>query len=213
MPPQSASGQIDPQRAREQRAQLENRIRIKKGSILDKERLVHEIDRDLRSLQEEVHHLEQDEKRLSDETHKMNQDIQREHTLSRSTDMGLRETTQNLQHKEEEIRRLERDIELLRAQIVEKEQRIHEIKEETRHLARDKEEFRRSGELGHFTAQTEQGHLHDAQLKLQLLTQSLQRKQNEVHHKEEQQRSVRREINFMQQELTQMEAELSHIPH
>ena len=87
------------------------------------------------------------------------------------------------------------------------------IKEDTRHLARDKEEFRRGGELEHFTVKGEEGRLHEVQVKLQLLAQERLRKENEFKHKEDMQKEIHREINFMEQEISQLEVELSRLTH
>jgi chromosome segregation ATPase len=204
---QTAADRIHAQQAR---MQIENKLRVKKGNVLDKERVIHEIEREKRTLNEEVHHLEQETKRFTDEVRKMEQELKQGVGVTKNMEMGLRETSQTLQHKEEEMRRIEREIEQLKQQIIEKERCIAEIKEETRHLARDKEEFRRSGELEHFTSKTEEGHLHEQQIKLQLLTQEKLRKDNELKHNEERERITHREMNFLQQEITQLEAELSH---
>lgn len=215
MPPQNS---VNPQqsaqehaRVQQLRATLENRLRIKKGSKTDKERLIHEIERDTVLLEGQLHHLEMEDKRLGEEVRKMNQEIQHETGTKKNMEMGLRDTTQSLSHKEEEIRRLDKEIEGLHRQIEEKQHEIASIKEDTRHLARDKENFRRGGELEHFTVKNEEGHLHEIQIKLQLLGQDMLRKQNELKHREDQQKTIHREINFMDQEIAQIEAELQHL--
>lgn len=218
MPPQNSgtnSQQSAQEHARVQqlRATLENRLRIKKGTKIDKERLIHDIDRDAVLLEGQLHHLEMEDKRLGDEVRKMNQEIQHEAGAKKNMDMGLRDTTQTLSHKEEEIRRLDKEIDGLKRQIEEKQHEIASIKEDTRHLARDKENFRRGGELEHFTVKNEEGHLHEIQIKLQLLGQDILRKQNELKHREEQQKTIHREINFIDQEISQIEAELQHLLH
>lgn len=195
------------------REQLENRLRIRKGSKLDKERLIHDIDRDVVQLGGQLHHIEMEEKRLSEEVRKMSQEIKQEVGEKKNLDMGLRDTAQSLSRKEEEMRRLDREIETLQRQIEEKKREIAAIKEDTRHLARDKEEFRRSGELEHFTVKSEEGHLHEVQVKLQLLSQDKLRKENELKHKEDQQKVIHREINFMDQEISQLEVELQRVRH
>lgn len=205
---QAAADRIHQQQLKEQ---LENRLRIRKGSKLDKERLIHDIDRDVVSLGSELHHIDMEEKRLSEEVRKMTQEIKQETGEKKNLDMGLRDTSQSLSRKEEEMRRLDREIEGLKHQIEEKQREIAAIKEETRHLARDKEEFRRGGELEHFTVKSEEGRLHEVQVKLQLLTQEKLRKENELKHKEDQQKVIHREINFMDQEISQLEVELQRV--
>jgi len=209
-PQQAAADHIHAQQARQQ---LENKIRIKKGSLLDKQRVVHEIERSTTALQNELHHLEMDEKRLDEEVRKMSHEVKQGGGVEKNLEMGLRDTTQNLRRKEEEVRKHEKDIEQLKQQIVEKEREIAEIKDDTRNLARVKEEFRRGGELEHFTIKGEEGHLHEKEVKLQLLRQEKLRKENELKHNTDQQHTIHREMNFLEQEITALEAEHSHIAH
>ncbi len=195
------------------RAHLENTLRIRKGTKMDKERLIHEIDREVVALGNELHHIEMEEKRFGEEVRKMTQEIRAETGEKKNLDMGLRDTAQSLSRKEEKMRDLDREIVGLRRQIEEKEREIAAIKEETRHLARDKEEFRRGGELEHFTVKKEEEGLHGVQVKLQLIAQDRLRKENELKHKEDQQRTLHREINFMDQEISVIEVELSRLLH
>lgn len=209
-PKQDAADHIHQAQAREQ---LENKIRIKKSEIVIKERRIHDIDRDLRSLLEELHRIAQEEKHLSDEVHKFGDSIKHDVGASKTIEMGLRDTTTNLHLKEDEIRKLEREIAQFKQQIIEKEHAITEIKGDTRDLARDKEEFRRSSELGHFSIKGEEEHLHERQVKLQLLSGEKLRKENEHKHKEDEQRALHREISSREQEVMQMETNLSQIKH
>lgn len=214
-PPQANPQNAAAEHARVQqlRAHFENRLRIKKSAKTDKEGYIHDIDRDVEALSRELHHVEMEEKRLNDEVRKTSQEIRQETGEKKNLDMGLRETTQSLSRKEDEMRKLDREIEGLKHQIEEKEREKAAIKEETRHLARDKEEFRRGGELGHFTVKGEEGRLHEVQVKLQLLAQERLRKENEFKHKEDMQKEIHREINFMEQEISQLEVELSRLTH
>ena len=150
---------------------------------------------------------------MQNEIRKNDHDLKQGSGVSKNMEMGLRDTTMNLHKKEDETRKLEHEIDQLRAQITEKEKQISEIKGDTRDLARVKEEFRRSGELGHFTLKGEEEHLHEHQLKLRLLSQDKLRKENEFKHKEEMGRTLHREVNFQEQEVTQIQAELSKIFH
>ena len=209
-PKQEAVDRIHHAQAREQ---LENKIRIKKSEIAIKERRIHDIDRDMRSLLEELHRIGQEEKHLSDEVHKLGDSIKHDVGASKSMEMGLRDTTTNLHRKEDEIRKLEHEIAQFKQQITEKEHAIAEIKGDTRDLARDKEEFRRGGELGHFSIKGEEEHLHERQVKLQLLSGEKLRKENEHKHKEDEQRTLHREISSREQEVMQMETELSQLKH
>jgi chromosome segregation ATPase len=193
------------------RTQIENKLRIKKNEILDKQRVVRDTDRDILTLEGELHHIEQDHKRLSEEMHNLENEVKHGQNISKQEEMSLREADQGLHHSQDETKKLEHEIDLLKQQITEKERKMAEIKESTRHLMKDKEDHRRTGELEHFTVKSESEHLHERAVKLQLLQQDKLRKENELKHKQQQRNDLHRDVNFKEQEVMQLESELGHL--
>ncbi len=190
---------------------LENRLRILKNQVIDKNRILHDIERDTQALDIELHRLEQDDKRLSEEVRRMSLDVRADEGASKQSESGMRETNQALQRKEDDTRKLERDIERLRAQITEKETEIAFVKQEVSKLMKEKEDFRRAHELGHFTMKSENEHVRDRQVRLTLLAQELKRKENEVAHKQQMHQELKRDMSFKEQEIMQVEAELGRM--
>ena len=193
--------------------QLENRVRIKRGEVLDRERRLKEIEREISSLQNILHHLEQDQKRFTEELHHMSDEVKRGTVIERQEQMSLRDTTQELRRRDDQTQKLEHEIEQLKAHVAEKEKEIAEIKEETRGLMRVKEDHRRTGELEHFTVKSEGEHLHERELKLTLLGQDQVRRQNELERLNQQHHDLKHDINMHAQDLAQLESELQKVLH
>ncbi len=198
---------------RQQKEQLQNRIRIKRGEIVERERRLHEIERETKEVENNLHHMEQDHKRLSEEHRRMSQEVKVGVNVEKHEQLELRDATQELRRREDLTRKLEHEIELLKQQITAKEREIAEVKEETRGLMRVKEDHRRTGELEHFTVKSEGEHLHDREVKLTLLNQDIVRRQNELTHLKTQYQDLHRDINTKDQDLMQMEAQLQQLPH
>ena len=195
------------------RTNLENRIRIKRGEKLDRERRLREVERDMSALENTLHHMEQDHKHISEELRRMSQEVKQGSNVEKQEQMELRDTTQELRRREDLTRKLEHEIAELKQQIAGKEREIAEVKEETRGLMRVKEDHRRTGELEHFNVKSEGEHLHEREVKLTLLNQDIVRHQNELTHLKQQHQELRRDINMKDQDLIQIEVELQHIPH
>lgn len=190
---------------------LENRLRILKNQVIDKNRILHDIERDTQALDIELHRLEQEDKRLSEEVRRMSIDVKSDEGASKQSEAGLRETNQALQRKEDDTRKLERDIERLRMQINEKETEVATVKQEVSKLMKEKEDFRRAHELEHFTMKSENEHVRERQVRLTLLGQEVKRKENEVGHKQQMHQELKRDLSFKEQEIMQVEAELGRM--
>ena len=190
---------------------LQNRLRILKNQVTDKNRILHDIERDTQALGIELHRLDQEDKRLSEEVRRMSLDVKADEGASKQSESGLRETNQTLQRKEDDMRKSERDIERLRQQITEKEAEIDFVKQEVSKLMKEKEDFRRAHELEHFTMKSENEHVRERQVRLTLLGQDVKRKENEVAHKEQVHQELKRDISLKEQEIVQVEAEIGHL--
>ncbi len=221
MPPYQSSGthgsshangnDADRIHAQQTKTHLENRLRILKNEVLDKGRTLHDIERDVAALEGEVHHVEQEEKRLSEEVRRMSQGVRQDEGASKQSEMGMRDKDQELHRKEDETNKLEREIDALKSQIAEKERMMHEIKQDVSKLMKEKEDFRRAHELGHFTVKSEGEHVHEREVHLTLMGQDKRRKENELQHKQQMHQQLKRDINFKEQEIMQVEAELGRI--
>lgn len=210
-----AGGNDEAQKIHDRQAKenLQNRVRIKRGEVLDRERRLHEIERETKEIENTLHHMEQDHKRLSEEHRRMEQEVKQGSSVEKHEQLELRDATQELRRREDLTRKLEHDIAELKQQIAGKEREIAEVKEETRGLMRDKEDHRRTGELEHFTVKSEGEHLHDREVKLTLLNQDIVRHQNLLTHLKMQHQELHRDINTREQDLMQLETELQHLPH
>ncbi len=190
---------------------FENRLRILKNHVIDKNRILRDIERDTQALDIELHRLEQEDNRLSEEVRRMSLDVKSDEGASKQSESGLRETNQALHRKEDDMRKLERDIVRLREQITEKEAGIAFVKQEVSKLMKEKEDFRRAHELEHFTLKSESEHVRERQVRLTLLGQEVKRKENEVAHKQQMRQELKRDISFKEQEIMQVETELGRM--
>lgn len=208
-----ASSQDAAQRMQDQQTKmhLENRLRILKNQVIDKTRILHDIDRDTQALDIELHRLEQEDKRFSEEVRRMSLEVKADESASKQSESGLRETSQALHRKEDDTRKLERDIERLRVQITEKEAEIAFVKQEVSKIMKEKEDFRRAHELEHFTMKSENEHVRERQVRLTLLGQELRRKENEVAHKQQMHQELKRDLSFKEQEIMQVEIEIGRL--
>ncbi len=198
---------------RQQREQLQNRVRVKRGELVDREHHLREIERETKDIENTLHHMEQDHKRLTEEQRRMEQEVKQGTSVEKHEQLELRDVTQELRKKEDLTRKLEHDIEQLKQQIAGKEREIAEVKEETRGLMRMKEDHRRTGELEHFSVKSEGEHLHEREVKLTLLNQDIVRRQNELTHLKMRHQELHRDINTKEQDLMQMESQLQQLPH
>ncbi len=211
--PPGGGGNADAERMRSQQTKmhLENRLRISKNEVLEKERTLHDIERDTRTIEMDLHRVNEDEKRLSEEVRRMSQTVRSGEGASRQSESGMRETQQELTRKEDETKKLEREIDVLKAQITEKQNAMADIKQGVSKLMREKEDFRRAHELEHFTTKSEGEHVHEREVRLTLLGQDKRRKENELAHKQQMHQQLKRDINFKEQDIAQIEAELGRI--
>ena len=198
---------------RQQREQLQNRVRVKRGELIDRERHLHEIERETKDIENTLQHMEQEHKRLTEEQRRMAEEVKQGSNVEKHEQLGLRDATQELRRREDLTRKLEHDIAELKQQVAGKEREIAEVKEETRGLMRVKEDHRRTGELEHFSVKSEAEHLHEREVKLMLLTQDIVRRQNELAHLKMRHQELHRDINTKEQDLMQIESQLQQLPH
>ena len=198
-------------RQEETNAHFENRLRILKSQVVDKEHALHDTERDMATIESSLHRINLEEQRLEEEVRRMSIGMKTGEGTSKQSEMGMRETNQALQHKEDEMKKLEREIAQLHTQITEKEGAMSFIKQEVSKLMKEKEDFRREHELGHFAMKSEGEHVHERVVHLTLMTQDRKRKENELAHKQQMHQELKRDINFKDQEIKQVEAELGHM--
>lgn len=211
--PQGRNDEAEKIHLRQQREQLQNRVRIKRGELVDRERRLHEIERETKDVENTLHHMEQDHRRFSEEHRRMEQEVKQSTSVEKHEELELRDATHELRRREDLTRKLEHDIAELKQQIAGKEHEIAEVKEEARGLMRVKEDHRRTGELEHFSVKSDGEHLHEREVKLTLLNQDIVRRQNELAHLKMQYQELHRDINTKEQDLMQMESQLQQLPH
>ena len=205
-----SSDQARIERNRE-KTQMENRIRVMKNEVLEKQRTMHDLERDLRALDMALHHVEEDTARIGEEHRRLVNEAKVIGMEAKQSEAGMREKSQDLVRKQDIIDKLAREIAALRTQITEKEHEITIVKQEVGSLMREKENFRRTNELGYFTAKTEDEHAHEKEVRLQLLGQDKKRKENDIAHKQQLLSEVKRYINNKEQDIMQLEAQLRHL--
>ena len=188
--------------------QMENRLRIKKLEINDRNHKQGEIEREIAHLEGEVHHNEQSIKDIEREFHQLETSARKGEDVSKHAQEGIREKDTELHRRSDETAKLEHEISLLRSQIIAKEHAIAELKEETRGFMKGKEELRRTHELEHFSANTETEHAHEKGLQVQRFKQDLMRKQNEIEHKRQELVRLKQETIMREQDIAEIEAEL-----
>ncbi len=190
---------------------LENQLRTKRNEGNEKERMIHEYEREITVLQGAVHHDDMEYKRIENEVRTLTHELQNKQGTSQSTEQGLREKDQALARKRDTIGKLEQEIESLKRTMEGKQREIAEHKEEMRGLMQEKEEFRRRHELEHAGAQSESAHKHDKEIALRTLTQSKQRKEDEIARKERERDRLKHDLLTLHQDISSMEAKLARL--
>lgn len=211
VPRKNDTSDHDREARRREKAQLENRLRVLKIEVGDKQRLMHDHERDIRALSMSLEHVETDIKRVSEEFRRMSNAVQGVARSSRDAELGFREKDKELRNKEDEVHHLERDIHVLKQEIAEKERLIGVVKQEVAKLMKEKEDFRRNAELSHFSAKTETEHAQERSVRLQLLEQEKKRKEAERERKERLHDEIKHLVNQRQQDIMEIEARLRHL--
>lgn len=195
-------------RNREQKAQLENRLRIMKNDIVDKQRTFHVLERDVQELEMSMHHVEEETGRIGGEYKRMAQIVQKTEAESKSAANSYREKENELHRKEDEVQKYEREIQLLKTQVSERERKIVFIKQDISKLMREKEDFRRLNELDHFSAMTESEHAREKSSRIQSLAQEEKRKRAEMERKKQTMAEIRRYVIDKEQDIMQLDAQI-----
>lgn len=211
LPRKNDTSDRDREMRRREKAQLENRLRVLKIEVGDKQRILRDYERDIRALSMSLEHVDTDMKRVGEEFRRMSSSVQGVERSTRDASAGLREKDKELQDKQEEVHRLERDIHVLKQEIAEKERLIGVVKQDVSKLMREKEDFRRNAELSHFSAKTEAEHVQERRVRLQLLEQEKKRKETEMARKERLHDETKHLINQRQQDIMEIEARLRHL--
>ena len=198
---------------RQLKEQLENRVRIKRGEILDRKHRMGELERQTSAIEAALHHMEQDHRRISEEVRRMELEVKQGVGVEKQAEMNLRDTTQELHLREDKMRKLEHEIDLLKKEIEGKEHLIAELKDEERALAHTKEEHRRTGELEHFTVKSGGEHVHEREVKLTILGHDIIRHQNDLNRLKQEEQDLKRDMSMREQDLMQLEAELQKAQH
>lgn len=196
------------QRRRDEHARLENRLRIKKIEIKDREHRVATIEREVTHLEGEVHRTQGDIERLNIEFHQHESQSTREEKEARMSEGGIREKESELQRRSDEIAKLEREIDRLRIEVTEKERKIHDLKEESREFVKQKEVLRQKYELGHYASGNDGMHAHDDKLRLHHFQQEVMRKEAEIVRKKQESEQIKLDLRMRAQEVAQIETEL-----
>lgn len=208
---QSGAEEFVRMRQKQNKAHLENRLRIAKLEVNDRERKIRDLERDIQTLEREAQHARENEKRLLDELKSAERTATKDEGESKSSQVEMGQKDNELRKKNDEIAHLDREIAELRRSIEEKERKQAEIKEETRVLVREKEDLRRRYELGHFSAQTESGHAHEKSLQALRFKEEAERKEAEHERKKRLKDEIHRELLVRSQEIAGMESELRHL--
>jgi chromosome segregation ATPase len=190
------------------RMQLENRLRVKKLEVNDRNHKAAAVEREIAHLEVEIAHDDGDIKRVEGELHQVESVARKEEGASRQAQGGIREKDTEIRHRTDEMSKLEHEIDLLRVQITDKERRIAELKEESRDVMHSKEDLRREYELGHFSANTELSHAHDKGLQLQRFRQEKMRKEHELEGRRRELADIKKDLMFKEQEVAQLQSDL-----
>jgi len=198
-------------RKRQTRMVIENKLRAEKQRVLEKQRLIQSIQRDVEHMNILLHRKEGELARAIAEVTEEKRKTQQETQMIKKVDFEMRDLQNTLMRIQDDENRIQREIADLQRHIEEKHHQLEELKRERANLSKAREEHRQKFELGSFHSQQEQGVIHDKEMVVGRIREEIERIQREKFSKDREVQSIQQEIMRIDQEIMHLENELRQL--
>lgn len=190
------------------REYIQNRLRMKRVEIDERKRKMHELERAMAHLETEIGHAREDVRRVENEIRAVHDESKKEEAMSRQADSGMREREQQLYSQHEGETKIRHEIEMLKRQIEDKERALAALREDTRDIVKQKEDYRRTYEVEHFAASAKSRHAHEKELEAGRFKQEELRKSQDLERKKREHVQLKQEVLTLEGEAAKIESEL-----
>jgi chromosome segregation ATPase len=190
---------------------LENRIRLKRGVIAEDERKQQSYNGEIVRIQGEIRHIIDAMSRIELEAKSFAKESNRERIISQQAEDSGRLKQQEINRKNDEMRKLEHELSVIRKQAEEKERVMHEVKESLRQLVKEREDFHKQFESESFGAKEGGSHAHEKEVRLHQLEIEKNGKEAEIARKEQEIAHLKKDLVLKGEDLEDLQKQLEQL--
>lgn len=168
------------------------------------DRDIARLDNELRNAEERIRHYEAD-------VRQMEADARHDADTERTQTAELRKVEKEMHDLSDESVKVDREIDHIKEEMAVQSGTLAEYRGESKDLLQGKEELRRKYELEHFSANAQLLVAKEKQMQVDRFRAEFARKEAEDKEAQLEEHRMRREMLFLEQEISTIEAELRHL--